>query len=1215
MPDSSRYEKLSYVGAITAVVLGLYLSSFYSYLLFHNLIEITTVAIAFTLFILTWNTRRYLKNNYLRLLGIGYAFIAMIDLLHTLAYKGMGVFPGFGANLPTQLWIAARYLQAVTLLAAPLFVERRLNNRTVIGIYAIAVSAFVVMVYTGNFPDCFIEGKGLTAFKIGSEYVISVLLLTSLYLFYGKRKYFHDRVFILTAASIACTVFSEISFTTYVSVYGFANMIGHFAKLAAFYLIYQAILVTGLKEPFDLIFRDLKQAEAALRNSQDTLEEKVRERTAELRTSEERYRSLIQKVQAAIVLHDGQGHILTSNPLAQHLLDLSEDQLLGKSMIDRQWHFLRENGSAMPVSEYPVSRVLSTRQPLRGYTTGISRPDRDDVTWVLVNAEPEFNDAGEIALVIVSFVDITERKQAEEELKRHRDHLEEMVRERTAELTIAKELAEAAANAKSEFLARMSHEIRTPMNAITGLTNLTLDTELTPLQKDYLSKVRDASRHLLRIINDILDFSKIEAGKLELEHVDFMLHHVIEKMANMFRLKSAEKRIELFYIIDSHVPLALKGDPFRLGQVLINLISNAVKFTEKGEIIIKVEPNKQSAEPLPRPDQVDLRFCVQDSGIGIPPDRQAALFEPFAQLDGSMTRKHEGSGLGLSICHRLVNLMGGRIWFESEVGRGSSFYFNLILDRQTAERPYRLVAPADIRGLNVLVVDDNETARLIVEQMLRQFGFHVALSASGQLGLAELERAAAQRPYDLLIVDCKMPEMDGFEMAARIRNHPVLGANTILPKIIMISMYGRDEILQVRNGNADAIDGYLFKPISSSDLFNTIMEAFGKAAAIVPRIPQEQHPLEAIGVEGLGGARILVVEDNFINQQVAVAILQRVGLAVEVAENGQAAMDLLMAVADTAEPIFDAVLMDIEMPVMDGYEATRRIRQWEASRPASPAPHPSSIPIIAMTAHALTGDREACLAVGMDDYIAKPIDERELYAALVKWIKPGQRKVTKPCVPAKMVVAPWEDMPKEIAGIDLETALAHVNADTGLYKKMLLGFLEKFGGAGRLIGQYLHDGKWEAAYQLGHALKGVSGNIGANGIFQSAQVLCKVLKTEKKEQLRPALDSFLQQFSIVSSSLKGLRLEEQPPALSKDQIEAVDPTATATILRDLLELLEKRNSRAMNAFQALKNTLQDPRFYDRLNRLDRAIYNLDYKKSISVVSQLIQELNMPLKNG
>jgi CheY-like chemotaxis protein len=621
---------------------------------------------------------------------------------------------------------------------------------------------------------------------------------------------------------------------------------------------------------------------------------------------------------------------------------------------------------------------------------------------------------------------------------------------------------------------------------------------------------------------------------------------------------------------------------------------------------------------------VDLRFCVQDSGIGIPSDRQKALFEPFAQLDGSMTRKHEGSGLGLSICHRLVNLMGGRIWFESEVGQGSRFYFNLILDRQTTERPYQLVAPEDIRGLMALVVDDNETARHIVEQMLRQFELKVTLAASGQQGLAELERAAASKPYDLLIVDWKMPEMDGLEMAARIFSHPVLGAKTILPKIIMITMYARDEILQACNGKTAAIDGFLCKPISSSELFNTIMEAFGKAEVMVPCIPQEPHPLEAIGVEGLRGARVLVVEDHIINQQVAVAILQRVGVVSEVAGNGRTAVDLFIAAADATEPIFDAVLMDIEMPVMDGYEATRRIRDIEFNVHGSRSKvqdeysdlstHRSPItdhriPIIAMTAHALTGDREVCLAVGMDDYIAKPIDERELYAVLAKWIKPGQRKITKPGEPATMA-AQWDEMPKEIPGIDLKTALARVNADTGLYKKMLLGFLEKFGNAGHLMGQYLHEGQWEVAYQLSHALKGVSGNIGANGIFQSARELCKVLETEKKEPLQPVLDSFLRRFSIVKSSLKTLRLEEHPPALSENQIDTIDPSTTAEMLRDLLELLEKRNSRAMNTLQALKHALQDPRFHDRLDRLDRAIYNLDYEKSISIVSQLIQEFDL-----
>lgn len=417
MPDSERSEILSSGGVITTMALGIYLSSLYSYLLFHSLIEITTIAIGFTLFIMIWNSRRFLTNDCLKVLGIGYAFIALIDLLHTLAYKGMNVFPAFGANLPTQLWIVARALQAATLCLAPIFVRRRINEMGLIGGYGIAITALAALVFSGNFPVCYVDGKGLTTFKIVSEYVITGFLLTSLLLLQRVRADFSTGIYSLIAFSIVCTVVSEVCFTAYLSVYGIANMFGHMLKLVAYYLIYRALLVSGFKEPFNLIFKDLKQAEIALQRAHDSLEEQFRERTGELRASEERYRSLIHKVQAAILLHDGQGCILDSNPLAQELLGLSADQLLGKDLSDPEWHFLRVDGSVLPVAEYPASLILSTRLPLRGYVTGISSPNRVDVAWVLVNAELEFDDKGEISLIIVSFVDITDRKLAEEVLR------------------------------------------------------------------------------------------------------------------------------------------------------------------------------------------------------------------------------------------------------------------------------------------------------------------------------------------------------------------------------------------------------------------------------------------------------------------------------------------------------------------------------------------------------------------------------------------------------------------------------------------------------------------------------------------------------------------------------------------------------------------------------------------------------------------------------
>jgi PAS domain S-box-containing protein len=411
-----KADLLSKVGGVAAAAAGLYLSSLYSYLLFHNLIEITTIAIAFSLFILTWNTKDYLESGYLKLLGIGYAFIALIDLLHTLAYKGMGVFPSYDANLPTQLWIVARYLQAIALLAAPFLAGRKVSDYAVAAGCATAVILAVATVYSGGFPDCFVEGKGLTEFKIASEYVISAILVVSFGLLYWRRHDFEGQVFLLIASSIVLTIISELSFTAYVSVYGFANMLGHFAKLAAFYLIYRAILVTGFKKPFSIIFRELKAAEDGLRGARDTLERKVLERTAELKCSEERLRSLIQNVPTAIVLHDGRGLILESNLLAQELLGLSADQLLGKELIDPEWHFLREDGSILPITEYPVSLVLSTGQPLRGYLVGVKRPGVENAIWVLVNALPEHDAAGAISQIIVSFIDVTQRKQVEEAL-------------------------------------------------------------------------------------------------------------------------------------------------------------------------------------------------------------------------------------------------------------------------------------------------------------------------------------------------------------------------------------------------------------------------------------------------------------------------------------------------------------------------------------------------------------------------------------------------------------------------------------------------------------------------------------------------------------------------------------------------------------------------------------------------------------------------------
>lgn len=429
MLNSNWSEKFSYIGIITVTILGLYLSSLYSYLLFHSLIEIVTIAISFALFILTWNTRRFLVNGCFNLIGIGYAFIALIDLLHTFAYKGMNVFPGYGANLPTQLWIAARYLQAVTLLAALLFVGRKVNSYAILGMYAIAVSALVAVVYSGNFPDCYIEEKGLTSFKIGSEYVISALFLASLYFFCRKRKCFNDRVFFLIVSSIACTVLAEISFTAYVSVYGFANLVGHFFKLAAFYLVYQAILVTGFQEPFDLIFRDLKQTEGALRKAHDTLEEKIGERTAELQNANEllqHKRALLGRIMetspVGITVVNQEGQITFANSQAERVLGLTKDEITQRTYNAPDWRITDLSGGPFPDEKLPFRQVMTTQQSVYGVRHAIEWPDGRRVL-LSINGAPLLDESGQVESVVFALQDITERIRRAEEAKRAQEAL------------------------------------------------------------------------------------------------------------------------------------------------------------------------------------------------------------------------------------------------------------------------------------------------------------------------------------------------------------------------------------------------------------------------------------------------------------------------------------------------------------------------------------------------------------------------------------------------------------------------------------------------------------------------------------------------------------------------------------------------------------------------------------------------------------------------
>ena len=873
--------------------------------------------------------------------------------------------------------------------------------------------------------------------------------------------------------------------------------------------------------------RLVRQAEelAALNQS---LDQRVAERTSELTQATEKLRQEVverEKVEEVReeLLHDMGERVKelrcmygAADSIRKHNEDL--DQVFGDvaALIPSGWQYPEiARGKVVFDGRAYVSEPFEETQWKHTSDIVVNGEVRGSVQVHYLEPRPEL-DEGPFCTEERNLIDglaralseAIEHESAEEQLRTAKEAAEKTGRElaKTNEqlawaIERANEMAasaEAASTAKSEFLANMSHEVRTPMNGIIGMTELTLGTELTLEQQRYLTMVRTSAESLLEIINDVLDFSKIEAGRMEVEHVPFALRETVDGPLDALAIRAEGKGVEVLSHVLTDVPNALIGDPTRLRQVVTNLVGNAVKFTEHGEIVLQARVEQQED------DGIVLHFSVTDTGIGIPPDKVGTIFEQFRQVDGSATRKYGGTGLGLAISAHFVEMMGGEIWVESELGEGSTFHFTArfgLAENQSAAGQH--ADRADLRGKSVLVVDDNATNRQILEETLGFWQMSVTTADSGRAALEEMATAAEQgKPYDIVLLDVNMPEMDGYAVARHIRDEPDWG-DVAIAILSSAGQFG-DAVLRRDLG----IIAYMSKPVRQADLLMTIKTCLGQTTA-----GRKQHTPEgrsALGRKPRQRLHLLLAEDNEVNQAFATSLLEKWGHTVVIARNGREALDVLAAEQ------FDLVLMDVQMPVVSGLEATVAIRAKERVTG-------EHVPVIAMTAHALQGDRDMCLAAGMDDYVTKPVQPQDLFDA----IETLTCRTTEPEQAPGRVEQPSGDSAG--GAFDIAMALEAVDGDEELLKKLAGLFTEKHAEWLAEIEHALSNEDCPRLADTAHSLKSAVGTLGCLGAFVAALSLETMGRQADLTGAEQAWQELTEQIAGLRSGL-GLLLEEHSDA-------------------------------------------------------------------------------------
>ena len=875
-----------------------------------------------------------------------------------------------------------------------------------------------------------------------------------------------------------------------------------------------------------------RRTQTVLMKSNEELEQSVRERTLSLT-------SIIETAIDGIIVLDEDGDIVEFSHAAQRIFGYKKAEAIHSNINRFMKPIDADDDTFIEPSVCKELEYLAKRK---------------DGSLVAIEISSAKAIIGEQFFYTCIVRDITQRKATQDALEQ------------------AKNAAEDATKSKSDFLANMSHEIRTPMNAIIGMSYLALQTELTRKQGDYLNKILNASNSLLGVINDILDFSKIEAGKLDLEVIPFSVDGVMDNISNIVTVKSREKNLEFLIAIDPDVPPVLLGDPLRIGQVLLNLANNAVKFTKEGEVVVKVELIARQSLVACQGNTVQLRFMVQDSGIGMTDEQMQRLFTAFSQADSSVTRQYGGTGLGLTISKNLVELMNGEIGCESTEGVGSTFFFTIDLPVDESAHAKLPRLSNDYQGLKTLIVDDSEESRDILISMTQSMGLRAEAVSSGMLALVELTEADGNsQPYDLVIMDYKMPHMSGIDTIESLRKLKL----SLSPKVIMVTAYAEDEVRE--QAQKIHLDGFLAKPVSSSSLFDTISDAFDDRATSNSIAINQTNLMDVDITEGVRGANILLVEDNEVNQQVATELLELAQFNVTIANNGLEAVEALQ------NSMFDVVLMDIQMPVMDGYLATDKIRNELQM---------TDIPIVAMTANAMASDKEKCLNAGMNDHVAKPIDPNALFSVLNQWITPKQRELPELIGMEESELSDAKVELPILEGFDVESAVARMGGRLKSYNKALNMVSETLLSSVEETKQALESDDIAQAGLVTHTLKGVSGNIGCTELFEATEALENVLLGTESE-----VDDLVSMQTFVSQAVDSQAIGSQ----------TIDSQAIDSQINALFDHVESAAIQAMNVITGYLNMLSQES--TGAEEAESSQQNLDMIQVQSLMKKLAVEID------